>query len=152
MDLRIEGIPTSVAEHARGGGADAHGQPAVEHDALGPCRHCLVLITEGESKLALAYQPFDEKGPYAEVGPIFVHHDTCERYRSAHVPDWFAFLDPAAVRGYDDRHWIRYDTGQIVRGPEIEVTCRSILADPSIAYVHVRSKFGCFQCRVDRAD
>ena len=26
-----------------------------------------------------------------------------------------------------------------------------ILADPTVAYVHVRSKFNCFQCRVDRA-
>ena len=81
-----------------------------------------------------------------------MHRGACERYRSDRVPDWFTFLDPAAVRGYDARGWIRYDTGQIVRGPEIETTCRTILADPTIATVHVRSKFGCFQCRVDRAD
>jgi hypothetical protein len=38
-----------------------------------------------------------------------------------------------------------------VRGPEITAACRTILADPTVAYVHVRSKFNCFQCRIDRA-
>jgi hypothetical protein len=38
-----------------------------------------------------------------------------------------------------------------VRGSEIAAECAAILADPSIAYVHVRSKYGCFQCRVERA-
>jgi hypothetical protein len=38
-----------------------------------------------------------------------------------------------------------------VRGPELADACRSILGDETIAYVHVRSKYNCFQCRVDRA-
>lgn len=59
--------------------------------------------------------------------------------------------DPAAIRGYGADHWIRYDTGQIVRGAELTAACEQILSDETIAYVHIRSKFGCFQCRVDRA-
>jgi len=35
-------------------------------------------------------------------------------------------------------------------GRELTGACRAILADRSVAYVHVRSKFNCFQCRVDR--
>jgi hypothetical protein len=67
------------------------------------------------------------------------------------VPAWFDFMDPAIVRGYDGEDWIRYDTGDVVRGPVIADACRTILADPTVAYVHVRSKFNCFQCRIDRA-
>lgn len=67
------------------------------------------------------------------------------------LPAWFDFLEPAVVRGYDGDDWIRYDTGQVVPGPQIDATCRQILADDTVKYVHVRSKFNCFQCRVDRA-
>jgi hypothetical protein len=46
--------------------------------------------------------------------------------------------------------WIRYDTGNAVRGVELTAACRQILSDDTVAYVHVRSKYNCFQCRVDR--
>jgi hypothetical protein len=34
---------------------------------------------------------------------------------------------------------------------ELADVCREILSDTTVAYVHVRSKYNCFQCRVDRA-
>jgi hypothetical protein len=55
------------------------------------------------------------------------------------------------VRGYGHDDSIRYDTGDVVAGRDLTVACRAILADPTIAYVHILSKFNCFQCRVDRA-
>jgi hypothetical protein len=117
-----------------------------------PCRHCLGLIADGDGKLILAYRPFAALQPYAETGPIFLHEGPCERYDGATLPPWFDHLDPAIVRGYGADHWIRYDTGHVVRGPEITATCQAILRDPTIAYVHVRSKYNCFQCRVDRGE
>ena len=75
----------------------------------------------------------------------------CERYASDRLPGWFAFMDPAIVRGYGGDDWIRYETGEVVPGAALDAACRRILADASIAYVHIRSKFNCFQCRVDRA-
>jgi hypothetical protein len=154
MALNVQGITTEEFERLRGGGVDAHGHAPLVRRAEGvanPCCHCLGLIREGEAKLVLAYRPFDTTQPYAEVGPIFLHERACARYESDRLPDWFAFLDPAAIRGYGADDWIRYDTGQIVRGTELTAACEAILDDASIAYVHVRSKFGCFQCRVDRA-
>lgn len=151
--MRVRGIETEVYERLRTGGADAHGQPALVRAAEGaanPCRHCLGLIASGEPKLIAAYRPFDAPQPYAETGPIFLHQSACARYDGSALPAWFAFLDPAAIRGYDADHWIRYDTGRIVRGGELTTACAAILADDGIAYVHIRSKFGCFQCRVDR--
>lgn len=151
--LRVQGIPTDEVNRLRGGGADANGQPALVRVAEGlanPCRHCIGLIADGDEKLVLAYRPFDALQPYAETGPIFLHRDACERYDSDALPAWFDFLEPAIVRGYGEDDWIRYDTGHVVPGPQLTATCRAILADPTIAYVHIRSKYNCFQCRVDR--
>jgi hypothetical protein len=153
MRLSVRGIPSEEVARIRRGGPDANGQPALTRDAEGaanPCRHCLGLIREGDVKLVLAYRPFDAPQPYAEIGPIFLHSSSCARYESDELPAWFAFMDPAIVRGYGADDWIRYDTGSVVAGADLPAACRRILADPTVAYVHVRSKFNCFQCRVDR--
>ncbi len=154
MKLAVRGIETGFVEGVRQGGSDANGQPALSRKAIGPanpCRHCLQLIEEGEDKLVLAYRPFTGPQPYAEVGPIFLHQRQCERYDSERLPAWFAYLQPALVRGYGEDDWIRYETGDVVPGSGLAAQCEKILADPGIAYVHIRSKFNCFQCRVDRA-
>lgn len=151
--MRISGIPTEHYDQFRDGGADANVQAPIVMTAKGganPCRHCLGLIADGEPKLVLSYRPFDAPQPYAETGPIFLHQSACARYESDELPPWFAFLDPAAIRGYGADDWIRYDTGRVVRGSELASAAETILSDASVAYVHIRSKFGCFQCRVDR--
>jgi hypothetical protein len=153
MKLRVLGIPTATHARLRDGGPDANGQPAAVRVAEGlanPCRHCLGLIAPGQEKLVLAYRPFDGLHPYAETGPVFLHASACEHYDRARVPAWFDHLEPALVRGYGEDHWIRYDTGRVVPGREIARHCEEILGDPTVAYVHVRSKFNCFQCRVER--
>ncbi len=154
MKLSVRGIPSEHADFVRGGGPDANGQPALARTAEGaanPCRHCLQLIAAGDEKLVLAYRPFDHTQPYAEVGPIFLHGYACARYGSDTLPAWFSFLQPAIIRGYGNDDWIRYETGGVVPGSELESACHRILSDLSIAYVHIRSKYNCFQCRVDRA-
>lgn len=153
MHQRFRGIPTEQYERLRAGGFDANGQApiaVIPEGGANPCRHCLGLIAAGETKLVLCYRPFDEAQPYAETGPIFLHQAECTRYDSVEPPPWFRFLDPAAIRGYSADNWIRYETGNIVRGGELKEAASSILSDASVAYVHIRSKFGCFQCRVDR--
>lgn len=152
MTLRVRGIASTDVSLLRAGGPDANGQPAQVHPATGldPCRHCLGIIAEGDDKLVLGYRPFEALQPYAETGPIFLHRRACARYDSDELPDWFVFLEPAIVRGYGQDDWIRYDTGDVVAGRELTAACHTILADPSIAYVHIRSKYNCFQCRVDR--
>jgi hypothetical protein len=153
MNLAVRGIATEEVLRLRAGGADANGQPALTRTAEGlanPCRHCLELIAPGDDKLVLAYRPFAALQPYAETGPIFLHKASCARYERDALPAWFAFMDPAIIRGYDGADWIRYDTGDVVPGPELGAACERLLADPTIAYVHIRSKYNCFQCRVDR--
>lgn len=154
MRLSVRGIDSVFVNLVRNGGNDANGQPALSTKATGlanPCRHCLQLIAEGDDKLVLAYRPFGGLHPYAEVGPIFLHRHECQRYEREQLPDWFAYLQPALVRGYGHDDWIRYETGNVVAGAELGAACARILSNPEVAYVHVRSKFNCFQCRVDRA-
>ena len=153
MKLLIQGIKSQYAELVRSGGLDANGQVAVVRAAEGmanPCRHCLELIAPGEEKLVFAYRPFDELQPYSEVGPVFLHKRNCARYVANELPAWFKYLQPAIIRGYGHDHWIRYETGDVVPGEALSNKCQQILVDPDTAYVHIRSKFNCFQCRVDR--
>lgn len=108
MRLAVRGIDSEFVNQVRNGGNDANGQRALSTKAVGlanPCRHCLQLIAEGDDKLVLAYRPFSAPQPYAEVGPIFLHQRECPRYEGEGLPDWFAYLQPALIRGYghDDR-------------------------------------------------
>lgn len=153
MNFNVRGIPSDEVRRLRQGGLDANGQAALVRVAEGvanPCRHCLGIIDEGDDKLVLAYRPFAAPQPYAETGPIFLHRRDCVRYDSDRLPSWFDFLEPAIVRGYGDDDWIRYDTGKVVAGRDLAAVSGGILDDPTIAYVHIRSKYNCFQCRVDR--
>lgn len=153
MRLAVRGIDSAFADLVRRGGEDANGQVALSIKAMGPanpCRHCLQLIEEGDDKLVLAYRPFTGLQPYAEVGPIFLHQRECIRYDSERLPAWFAYLEPALIRGYGHDDWIRYETGKVVAGGELVAACERILGNPEVAYVHIRSKYNCFQCRVDR--
>ena len=149
----VRGIPTEQAQALRSGGPDAHGQAPLSAVARGlgnPCRHCLQLIADGDTKLVLAYRPFGAPQPYAETGPVFLHQADCERYEADALPAWFAHLAPALVRGYAANDWIVYETGRVMPGAELADACRAILAREDVAYVHIRSKFNCFQCRVER--
>lgn len=154
MGIVVRGIETGYVNHIRQGGNDANGQPAMKTVAQGgsnPCRHCLNLIAEGEPKLVLAHRPFDELQPYAEVGPIFLHGEACARYESDRLPAWFAYLQPAIIRGYSQDDWILYETGDVVPGEKLPEMCDRIFSNAEVKYIHIRSKFNCFQCRVDRA-
>ena len=101
MKISVSGIPTHEVDRIRAGGPDAHGQQAlvrIAEGAANPCRHCLELIREGDEKLVLAYRPFADLQPYAEVGPIFLHPKACAQYDGTGVPGWFAFMDSAIRR------------------------------------------------------
>jgi hypothetical protein len=153
LKLAVRGIPSEHADALRSGGLDANSQAALSRVAEGqgnPCRHCLQLIAPGDTMLVLSYRPFARPQPYAEQGPIFLHGKTCEPYDSEALPAWFGHLQPALLRGYGADDWIRYETAQVIPGQQLDEACRQILADDSVAYVHIRSKYNCFQCRVER--
>ena len=153
--IRFVGLSSDLVDAWRGGAVDANGQAPERARADGPgnpCRHCLGMITDGAPMLVLAHRPFPAPQPYAEVGPIFLCGDACAR--AADVGGMPAILASPdyILRGYgrDDR--IVYGTGRVVPVADIPAMAAETLADPRVAYVHVRSaRNNCYQVRIDRA-
>lgn len=153
---RFVALPTDAVHAVQAGAVDANGQPPERHISDGegnPCRHCLTDIAKGAPFLILGWRPFPAAQPYAEVGPIFLHADACERHaETTGAPDMFLERDRLLVRGYgaDDR--IVYGSGQNVKATDLSRAAAIMLDRPEIAYVHVRSEaYNCYQCRIERA-
>jgi Protein of unknown function (DUF1203) len=150
--MRFIPLPTETVRAYQAGGPDANGQPperAVSDGDGNPCRHCLAMIPKGAPMLILAHRPFPAPQPYAEVGPIFLCADPCVAGGGEALPAILTSPD-YILRGYgaDDR--IVYGTGAVVPTGRIAEEAAERLADPRVAYVHVRSaRNNCFQVRVE---
>lgn len=150
--MRFTPIPTPQARAYQSGGPDANGQAPERHISDGqgnPCRHCLRMIPQGAEMLVLAHRPFPAPQPYAEIGPIFLCAAPCEAGGGPDLPE--ILTSPSYVlRGYDARDRIVYGTGAVVTLAQLMAEARARLADPRVAYVHVRSaRNTCFQSRID---
>jgi Protein of unknown function (DUF1203) len=151
--MKYVAIPTDLVRHYQAGGPDANGQVperVVLDEDSGPCRHCLKMIPKGAGMLILAHRPFPALQPYAELGPIFLCADPCEAGGGAERPEMLASPD-YIVRGYgmDDR--IVYGTGGVTPTEAIPARAEALFADPSVAYLHVRSaRNNCYQVRIER--
>lgn len=154
MPLHFTPIPTEIARHYQAGGADANGQTperVIATAGANPCRHCLTLIPEGAPMLILAHRPFPAPQPYAEVGPIFLCADRCEAPQDNQAMPGILSSPDYIIRGYSADHRIVYGTGAVVPTARIEAEAEARLADPAIAYCHVRSaRNNCYQLRIDR--
>jgi hypothetical protein len=155
MTLRYLAIPTETAARYRAGAPDANGHPPERRVSDGggnPCRHCLRDIPEGKPMLVLAHRPFPEPQPYAEVGPIFLCAEPCERHPdAASLPEMFRTRASLIARGYGSDDRIVYGTGKVTPTADLDTACAGLLANPRVAYVHLRSASNnCFQARVER--
>ncbi|MCU0912676.1 MAG: DUF1203 domain-containing protein [Rhodobacteraceae bacterium] len=154
MPIRFTAMPTETAARLRAGARDAYGLPPERHVSDGPgnpCRHCLRPVPEGAAMLVLAYRPFHKLQPYAETGPVFLCAEACARWEEVGLPPVLAGPD-YIVRGYGPDHRIVYGTGAVTPTAEIPARAEALLADPAIAYLHVRSaRNNCYLCRIDRA-
>ena len=153
--IRFNAMPTELARAYQNGALDANGQLPERHISDGdgvPCRHCLQDVAAGEPYLILAYRPFPEVQPYAELGPIFLHAEACERYsESEQVPPVVVRSQRMLIRGYNAQNRIVYGTGQIVPVETIHNAAAALFERPEIAYIHVRSASNnCYSCRIDR--
>lgn len=154
--LRFVSMPTAEARAFQAGAQDANGQPPERHlaedDGL-PCRHCQRSIAAGEPYLVLAYRPFPAAQPYAELGPIFLHAEPCQRHPdSAALPDMFRDWKNVLIRGYGPNDRIVYGTGEVVPPRDVTAAAERILARADVGYVHLRSSTNnCYQLRIERA-
>ena len=151
--MRFVPIPTEVVRAYRSGAPDANGQLPERHISDGggnPCRHCLAMIARGAGMLVLAHRPFPAPQPYAEIGPIFLCADACAAGGGAERPEMLASPE-YIVRGYGPDDRIVYGTGAVTPALQIMERAGTLLADPRVDYVHVRSaRNNCFQVRIDR--
>jgi hypothetical protein len=157
MPYIFTAIDTETARRAQKGEPDSNRQVPERQVSDGngnPCRHCLRNIPEGADMLVLAHRPFPKPQPYAEVGPIFLCAETCDRHPDqAEIPDLFQDYSQILIRGYGHNDRIRYGSGQVVTIEALKPALDALFADASIAYVHMRSATNnCFQCRVDRPE
>ena len=148
-------LDSQTAAEYRDGGRDAHGmspQRTASPEGGAPCRHCLAEIGADEPFLIVAHRPFAAAGAYAEVGPIFLHAEACERYPETDaVPEMFLKRSGFLIRGYDRRHRIVYRTGARIDTDALTETATRLLDDPEVSYLHLRSAaYNCYQCRIDR--
>ena len=152
---RFEAVPTEIVRGFRSGALDANDMVPERHISDGsgiPCRHCLSDVAAGDPFLVLAYRPFPGRQPYAEIGPIFLHEEDCDRHDpAAGVPPMILSRNEQLMRGYDVDDRIVEGTGQVVSTADVAATAARLLARPEVAYVHTRSASNnCYQCRIDR--
>jgi len=155
MTIRFHALPTEAVRGLQMGEPDANGQMPERQISDGggnPCRHCLQNIPEGEEMLVLAYRPFPEKQPYAEVGPIFLCAAPCARHEeTSEIPPILQNKERIIIRGYTSDNRIKYGTGQMIATGDIPTVAESLFSDDAIAYVHLRSSVNnCFQTRIER--
>jgi hypothetical protein len=130
---------------------DAHGNALhvrISDDAA-PCRSCLRVAPPETRLILFAHRPFTSGGPYAEIGPVFIHADPCEPYREAETFPADFRERTLVFRAYDSRGEIHDAT--LATGTSAEETLSRLFADPAVEAVHVRNPaWGCFDFAVLR--
>ncbi len=154
MTLQFHPYDQSFVDSVRAGGPDANGQPAeraVSDGQGNPCRSCLRQIPEGAPMLILSARPFPAPQPYAEQGPIFLCADPCTPWQGQGVPPVLTTSPDYLLKGYHPNHRIFYGTGRVVAAADLAEYAATLLSDPEVAYVDVRSaRNNCFQTRITR--
>ena len=149
--LVFEPIPAAELDRIRAAGHDEAGNPlAAEVDAAGgsPLRCCLRETRPGECVLPIAYTPPGTAGPYAERGPVFIHANRCDGYRTPdQYPPELTHRQQVA-RAYDRDG--RIANGVLVSdGRQAEAVIRELLSQPHIAFVQLRNVgYGCYNFSV----
>jgi hypothetical protein len=151
--FRVDAIPAAELDRIRVNGVDDFGNPleprVVRHSGGTPLRCCLREADAGERVVLIAYRPFAVGGPYAEVGPVFVHAERCEGYTgTSRYPEGFRHRQQL-LRAYDPRG--RQVENVIVDGVRAELAIEDLLDRHDVAFVHSRNVLaGCYMFAITR--
>jgi hypothetical protein len=151
--FRVDAIPAVELDRIRAAGVDDFGnplEPRVVRQAGGtPLRCCLREADAGERVVLIAYRPSEVGGPYAEVGPVFVHAEHCDGYaETGRYPQGFRHRQQL-LRAYDARG--RQVENVIVDGVRAEYAITDLLGRPDVAFVHSRNVLaGCYMFAITR--
>ena len=149
--FRIVPLATEIAATAQrvaASGAPDHAVVVADSPHAFPCRHCLRNAQPGEQMILFPFAAIPTGHPYSESGPIFVHAEPCERYRTAN--EYPAdFRTGRVMRVYNSD----YDMidAEVVNGGEVEAVIEKLLRKPETAFVDARSVTrGCYTFRIQR--
>jgi hypothetical protein len=152
-DYRVIAISEATADTVRATLASPqYGHPAHVEVAggYGPCRLCLHTFAVGEERRILfTYDPFEETGGPPLPGPVFIHESQCPRF-----PEHGGFPGDLRVHAltlcaYGPER--RLLAEECVADGDVEAVIGRLLADPAVAYLHVRdTQAGCFDLRIER--
>jgi len=152
MTVTFHTYDQNFVDAARAGGPDDNGQTAERTVSTGigtPCRSCLHNVPKGAGMLVLAARPFPDLQPYAETGPIFLCEETCKPWPGDELPPILSTSPEYLIKAYSDDNRIIYGTGQITLAAQIKDYATTLLTDPQVAYVDVRSaRNNCFLTRI----
>jgi hypothetical protein len=134
-------IPPAVLDAARASGLDRLGNPLRVTGAVGegePLRCCLRFALAGEAITLISYSP-EGQGVWREVGPVYVHAETCPGPRSTSLPEDLR-VGPLMLRAYRPDGSMNYEQNVLVPLHEdLEAELRRRLRDPDVSHVHVRT-------------
>ncbi len=152
--FQIRAISLDYLDRIRARRADDFGNAFVvtvnTDDDGTPLRCCLREAAVGEQVALIAYRPALVGGPYAEVGPVFVHAERCKGYRETdNYPAGFRHRR-LLLRAYDTQgHQV---DNRIVEGEDAEQAIADVFDRGEVAYLHARNVMaGCFMFEVSRA-
>lgn len=150
----VSAIPPPDLERVRAQGHDDFDNPVepfvVQQGGRPPLRCCLREGAPGERIALIAYRPSDRGGPYAEVGPVFIHAGRCDGYSDdAAYPEGFRHLRQLfRAYGRDGRQV----HNQIVEPTEVDSVIAELLDRPEIGFIHSRNVLaGCYMFAINRA-
>ena len=158
MSFQILPLPQAFLDRVRGEGVDDQGQPVQRLTAEGgePCRDVLRRARPGEEILLASFCPYDQAGPFRELGPVYVLAEPSgesvayDRLPTAGEEATDYFRSQLALRAYSHDQAIR-DAVLVTPGEAAE-TAERFLAAPDTAFVQARfPTYGCFACRIERA-
>src|SRR4029450_8644696 len=152
LNFQIIPLNSEVAKAARraaAAGAPGHAVVIAESPNRFPCRHCLRWAQPGERVILFPYASIPPGHPYSETGPIFVHAEPCQRYRT--IDEYPAdFRNGRAFRAYDANY--NMIDAEVANGNEPEAVIEKLLQNPKTEFVDARSVTrGCFTFRIQRA-
>lgn len=114
-----------------------------------PVRCCLRKSLPDEPVWLMRYSPSNGKGPYAEIGPIFVHVDCPDSPSLDRLPVEL-LNNPRILRSYNAAGQIH--DGEVVEPGSFDRAIEESFNNPTIESLQVRSvSHGCFYFGVTRA-
>jgi hypothetical protein len=137
----------------RARGIDAFGNTIAFHtnteEGGAPLRCCLTEAKVGEAVALIAHRPFVFGGPFAEVGPVYVHAEPCAGYDdTGHYPPGFRHRTQV-FRAYSNDN--RIHDAVLVDGADAESAISDLFARPDVAFLHSRNVlYGCYMFAIHR--